>query len=313
MEQAQISPFDRGFLFGDGIYEGLRSAALPPGRRIIGLHRHINRMAHGLRATGIDFDATTLGTLTDQLLDANKLRDAFIYWQITRGTPDLAIGPVRSRVPPKTIRPTIFGYCTPLPTLDSQTEPAVKPACIGLDTRWTRGDIKSVSLLGNILAALEAARHGGEEAILVRPAAQTALVTEGTYTNIIIALPRAANGTDLPPPFDRFDVITPALESAPMLAGVTRDILLDSEHRIREQAVQMLDLANAAEIMLLGTTTMVTSITTLDGRQIGSGKPGPVARYLLNVLLGAIRSGHDDLPRQRATSDRAEVASTSAL
>jgi D-alanine transaminase len=160
-----VSVFVRGFIFGDGIYEGLRSVVVRGKRRVIGMNRHARRMQSGLDAIGIRFDAKFLAPLTDKLLDANGLDNAFIYWQVTRGTP-LPGMPVRSRVPGTApagqgMTPTIFGYATSWPGLVANAAPAIKPATTQPDLRWARGEIKSVSLLGNVLASLASAEHGG--------------------------------------------------------------------------------------------------------------------------------------------------------
>jgi len=175
---------------------------------VIGLGRHIRRMREGLRSIGIPHDPAGLGEICEGLLSANSLDDAFVYVQVTRGTPDLAKGPVRSRVPQPGMRPTVFAYCTPLPALESLDGPVAKAAVTGLDSRWEHGHIKSVSLLANIMAAMEAGLAGADEAILIRREAETALVTEGTYTNVVVATARREREAGLPAPFDRFDVAT---------------------------------------------------------------------------------------------------------
>ena len=94
-DQARVSVFDRGFIFGDGVYEGLRSVQIDGRRRVIGLGRHVRRLQEGLNEIGVGFDAAAIGGATDALLSANNLDDAFVYWQITRGTP-----PARGRARP---------------------------------------------------------------------------------------------------------------------------------------------------------------------------------------------------------------------
>ena len=180
--------------------------------------------------------------------------------------------------------PTVFGYCTPLPGLAANDEPVCKRAATASDVRWLNGRIKSISLLGNILAALEAARHGGDEAILLRETARGTLVSEGTYTNIFLATgPRGD------------EIVTPSLDSAPMLRGITRDILLCAVPSIIERPVLAAELATASEIMLVGTTTMVTSVVELDGRRVGAtAGPGTASRRLLQALVEAIRAGRDE-------------------
>jgi D-alanine transaminase len=149
------------------------------------------------------------------------------------------------------------------------------------DTRWLRGQMKSISLLGSVLAAIEADETGADDAILVRDG----LVAETTSANVVLAVPRADGTTEL---------VTPSLESVPILAGVTRDLLIEAAPRhgltILQRAVYLEELRSATEIMALGTLTMVTSVVKLDGRAVGQGTPGPVARRLMEVLHGAIRA-----------------------
>jgi D-alanine transaminase len=285
-EQARIDPFDRGFIFGEGIYEGLRSIAWKDSTRIVGLKQHIRRMQRGLDTAGIRHDITNLGDLSAELVRANSLRDAFVYWQITGGAPGEG-DPVRSRARGRNTRPTMFGYCTPQPSLDSQTVPATKRAITQPDLRWHLGWVKSISLMGNVLAARNADERGCDESIFIRGGNESGnggLVAEGLATNVLLALPGREGKTHL---------VTPALDSAPMLAGVTRDILLRLDPTIVQRPISAEELSDAREIMLLGTTTMVTSIVQLNGKQIGDGTPGPESRRLLELLVGALREGKD--------------------
>lgn len=262
-DQARISVFDRGFLFGDGLYEGLRAVD----GVIVGIDHHIERLRQGLAECRIrGFDPTRLGPLSRELLDANGLRDAFVYWQITRGTPG-PMSAVRSRLPSIDQSPTVFGYASPLGGLDSLQEPTSCSACVVEDTRWTRGRVKSISLLGNLLGVIEAAERRGDDAIFVR----SGFVSEGSTTNVILAI----GGT----------LVTPSLESAPMLDGVTRRLLLEQHPEIVERPVRGEELDRAGEIMLVGTLSMVRSVTALDGRSVGDGRVGEGARYLLASLV----------------------------
>ncbi len=274
--EARVSVFDRGFLFGDGIYEGLRAVRVGSSRRVIAINRHAQRLQAGLDAVGIQWDASRLPSLVNALLDANRLDDAFIYWQITRGTPP-AGAPPRTRVPAPGTTPTVLGFCSPFPGLASNQNPAVKNASVQHDIRWARGEVKSTSLLGNILVSMAAAQRGGEEAILVRDG----LLVEGGYTNVVLVTPEGI-------------LVTPSLDSAPMLAGVTRRIVLDLDPTILERPVRADELQTAREILLVGTTTMVTTVGTMDGRRIGDGMPGPQARRLLSLLVNAIAEGRED-------------------
>lgn len=287
-DQTRIDPFDRGFIFGEGVYEGLRSIAWKDGCRVIGLRRHIDRMQRGLDTARISFDISDLGPLTEQLVHANNLRDAFIYWQITGGTPGEG-DPVRTRARGKHTRPTIFGYCSPQPPLTAQSVPAVKRVITRRDIRWELGWLKSISLMGNVILAQQAEAAGVDEAILLRGGdaqGRGGLVSEGLATNVLLAVPdgRGGDGTEL---------VTPSLDSVSILTGVTRQILLMLEPTIRERPIRAEELQTASEVMLIGTTTMVTSITEVDGRRIGDGAPGPQARRLLKLLVDGLTTGRD--------------------
>lgn len=267
---AHVSPFDRGFLFGDGVYEGLRATR----GHVIAIDAHVERMRAGLDETRIrGFDPATLPELTRALLDANNIESAFVYWQVTRGAPR-AGDPVRQRVP-SPMAPTVFGFVAPLPPLDEVTSPTLRRATVRPDTRWERGWVKAISLLGGVLAAIEADEAGCDDAVLVRDG----LVTEGVATNVFIA----TGGR----------IATPSLESAPMLAGVTRRVLLEADPSIAQRPITEAELRAADEIMLVGTTTTVSSVTHLDGRPVGAarpGAPGPASRRLLATLRSAVEA-----------------------
>ena len=270
-EDARIDPFDRGFIFGDGLYEGLRAFD----GTIYGLDLHAARLSAGLRSCSIKgFDANSLGALSRDLLDANNLADAFVYWQITRGAPSLDASPkdIRKRIPGAEIaRPTVFGYCVPLPGVDACVAPKEVHAASVEDTRWSRCDIKSISLMGNVLAAIDAARAGEDDAILVRDG----FVTEGSSTNLFVA----RDGRIATPPVDRgFN-----------LQGVTRDKILRVMPHIEVREIAAEELRRADEIMLAGTITMVASVTRLDGRLVGEGKIGKAALSMYDALVADIR------------------------
>ncbi len=270
--EARVSAFDRGFLFGDGVYEGLRACD----GVIVGLGAHVERMRGGLAETRIEgFEPGELGTISETLLTANGLRDAFVYWQVTRGAPSRFDDPaaVRSRAPVRSagFSPTVFGFCNALPGLEAYVEPAVRSVAVRPDTRWRRGHIKSVSLMGNVLASLEAVEAGAEDAILVRDG----VVAEGTATNVVIA----KSGR----------LVTPPLGAGAILSGVTRRLILEEDPAIEIREIGVEELRSADEVMLVGTATMVVSVTRLDGRSVGTGKVGPAARGLLATLVRAIR------------------------
>ena len=291
-ESARISPFDRGFLFGDAVYEGLRSIAWDShaeggvsGSRSVGVDLHVDRLTRGLAEARIAcgaWDPRSLGQLTDELMHANGLRDAFVYWQVSRGTPS-GDEPLRQRVPPVTgLRSgvTVFGFCSPQATLGDLRRggPASKRCAVIADPRWSMGHLKSSSLIGNVISAIEGDDRGGDDAIFVRDG----VVVEGLATNVLIV---TAEG----------QLVTPSLSSAPMLAGVTRAILLhELKGEMIVRPVRLEELAHAREIMLTGSNTMVASVTSLvfgPGRNslpVGDGSTGPIAKRLSAILIDAI-------------------------
>lgn len=270
-QEAKVSVFDRGFIFGDGLYEGIRAF----GGWVRNLDDHIERLRQGLEEARIGWDPSALRQLCPRLLEANGLRDAFLYWQVTRGAPGPR-DPVRARIPPKDMAPTVFGYCAPLPGVDELVEPTRCSAVTLPDHRWERGHVKATSLIANVMAAMEADRAGGEEAVLLRDGS----VSESCATNIFLAVEGGRGGREL---------VTPPVGEVSILAGVTRKILLELMPEIRVRSVPEEELRGAAEIFLTGTMTTVKSIVRLDGRRVGDGGPGPFARAALDRYAAHIR------------------------
>ncbi len=289
-DQARISPFDRGFLFADGVYEAVRSGPALPGQagpRFIGMNRHVRRLARSLRELQIDFDAAQLAHVCAELVRRSQIDNALIYFQVTRGTPDLATQPGRSHLPPPGLKPTVFAFVrrTPGDPPDyANPQPPVKKCVTLTDQRWKRCDIKSVSLLGNVLASSQAAAAGGDEAILLREAAGgERTLSEGALTNVLIV---TGHG----------DLLTPPLHTGAVLPGITREILLDLDPTIRQEQITESQLRAAREVMLLGTTASVTAVTDLDGNAVSGGAPGPQAKRLAALLARAVVEGRDDIP-----------------
>ncbi|HZW09032.1 MAG TPA: aminotransferase class IV [Phycisphaerales bacterium] len=268
---AKISVFDRGFIFGDGIYEGIRAF---DGwvRRV---DDHIARMRQGLEEAGIGWDPEALRELCPRLLDANGLRDAFLYWQVTRGTPRPG-DPVRTRLATPGTEPSVFGYCVPLPPVEELVEPGRCEAATVTDDRWRKGHVKSISMLANVMAAIEADRAGAEEAILIRDGR----VSESCATNVFVVLRDGRGGREL---------ATPPVGDASILAGVTRKILLELLPETRVRPIALGELRAAEEVFLTGTITTIKSVVRIDGRPLGAGAPGPVARDTLARYAGYIR------------------------
>lgn len=274
VERAQVSAFDRGFILGDGVYEAFRAFRGVP----IAIGRHIERLAESLEAIDIPFDASRLVGMTHDLLEANRLDNAFVYWQVTRGVPGPG-QPLRSRIPMGEMEPTVFGYASVQPALESFREVPTCSASIVEDRRWLRARLKSISLAGNVITAMRARDNGAQEAVMVRDG----LVTEACASNVLLAV-REGSHTRL---------VTPSLESVPILAGITRARILELDPSIVERPVSEREIAEAAEVIMVGTTSLVTAVTHLDDRPVGDGAPGAHARRLFGLLMDATRAEID--------------------
>ena len=204
---AHISVLDRGFLFGDGVYEVVRFFE----RYGVALELHTQRLARSLSLAGIEgFDAQKFPQICADLLASNALQNATIYLQVTRG-----VGATRSHVPSTRLTPTVVAIATAVEPLDALTAPQEISAITAEDLRWRLCEIKTISLMGNILHLLEADRHGASEAILHRGG----FVGEGAYSNVSIV----RNGALITPPIH---------EDPPILHGTARADLLSAARRI---------------------------------------------------------------------------------
>jgi len=263
--EATISALDRGFIFGDGVYEVwrvVRGQMFEPAR-------HQARLERGLRelriARPVDGSLERLTAIGQRLLEENKLTegDATLYVEITRGT-----APRTHYFPPAGTAPTLLVMASAFAPSDTRftgTRVITQP-----DVRWLRCDLKTVQLLPNVLARQAATEAGASEAIFVRDGT----ITEGTHTTV-------------------FAVIDGVLRTHPasslVLPGVTRDVVIelapDAGIAVKEQAIGVDELSRATELFLTGTTTDVTPVVAVDGRPIANGSPGLVARGLLDRLL----------------------------
>ena len=266
--EVAVSPDDRGFLLGDGVYE---VAAAYDGK-FVALDRHMDRLRGSLREARIDDGvADPLESVFNELLERNGFSEsgkAMVYLQVTRGA-----APRTHAFPKIPVKPTVYAYAAPFPDmgdLEAGVGAITRP-----DLRWSRCDIKTISLIANVLANQEAKESGAFEAILIR----NSIVLEGTHTSI-------------------FGVIGGEVRTAPLspliLPGITREIVVglcrDNDIELREEPMTETELRRADEIFLTGTTTEVVGITKLDGEPVGDGKPGPVTTRLENLYRAVIRS-----------------------
>ena len=164
---------------------------------------------------------------------------------------------------------------TEQPPITQYDQPPTTQLALVDDRRWNRGHLKSISLLGNVLSAYEAQAMGAQEVAMHREG----LLTEACASNIIIAV----DGS----------LVTPSLNSASILEGATRARCLALDPSIIERPVGIHELLRADEVILVGTTSIVTSALSLDGRPIGDGTPGPHARRLLQLVMDDCRAQID--------------------
>ncbi|NUO62122.1 MAG: hypothetical protein HOQ11_03945 [Gemmatimonadaceae bacterium] len=258
---ASVSPFDRGFLFGDGVYEVVRAfdgELIEAGRH----WRRLERSLREVRIAGEKFAAEQMSELALRLLEENGLKrgHAIVYLEITRGSAT----PRTHHFPPAGTAPTVFAYATPFAPFDGQRINGV-PIILAPDERWGRCDIKSVNLLPNAMAKQAAVDAGAWETVFVRGG----VVTEGTSSNL-------------------FAVIGGVLRTHPathaILGGVTRDVVLETARAsgltVDETAFTVAELETAEEAFLTSTTNDVMPVVRVDATVIGSGEPGEIARRL---------------------------------
>jgi D-alanine transaminase len=260
IEQARIPVLDRGFIFGDGVYELIPVYSRRPFR----LAEHLRRLQHSLTSIKLanPHDDQTWTQLITRLIALNEADDQSVYMHVTRGPAK------RDHAFPKEVVPTVFLMSNPLTTPPQQQVREGVPAITAVDNRWLRCDIKAISLLPNVLLRQAAVESGCAEAVLLRDG----FMTEGAASNVFIV----NNGILLAPPKNHL-----------MLPGITYDVVLELaqangiRHEVRE--VPEAELRGADEIWMTSSTKEVLAITSLDGARVGEGKPGPLfARmYLL--------------------------------
>lgn len=267
MEQARISPMDRGFLFADGVYE-----VIPAFNGVLfRFEEHLRRLERSLSALYLinPHDRAGWCRRCEELIQRNGGGNLSLYLQITRGAADKR----DHAFPDPPVSPTVFMSTAPLtvPTEDSPDRITGAAAITLDDIRWGRCDIKSVSLLANLLLRQQALDAGAAEAILIRQGQ----VTEGAASNVFLVRDGAIH--------------TPPL-SHHLLGGITRDLVIElcQEHGlpVRERPLQAAELADADEIWLSSSTRDVLPVTRLDGQPVGDGSPGDTWKTLANHYIG---------------------------
>lgn len=265
-QDAKISPMDRGFLFGDGIYEVIPCH----NRKPIALQRHIDRLQRNLMAIGIKtgHHDSHWRDIVNTLAQESSSEHCGVYLHVSRGA-----SAKRHHTYGNDLSPTEFAYSFQIPAPPSS---ANKPS-IGLklhsqeDLRWLHCDVKVTALLGNVLHYQHAVDAGYDEALLYRPNGK---ITEASASNVFCI----KNGA----------IFTPALDHT-LLPGITRGLIIDvvtdhSDIKVAEQDLSLEDFLDADEVWLSSSTREIAPVTRIDDRVIGNGQIGPVWTRVIDLF-----------------------------
>ncbi len=258
VDEAKISIEDRGFQFGDGIYEVI---AAYDGRPFLA-ERHLARLKRSAAAIGLDFDPDQhpLMPIIDQGLRRCGFKDTLVYIQITRGTAP------RSHTIPAGMKPTVVMTFKPLPTVPEERRRRGLKVMTIPDGRWAKCHIKAIILLPNVLARHQAIAQGYDDAIFVTDAGE---VRECTSANVFVV-----HGSNMATP----------CRTESVLHGITQGFIFDCAAAIglqlEERIIHRDSLRDADEVFMSSTTVEVLAITSIDGHAIGSGHVGPITQRI---------------------------------
>ena len=253
LEEARVSVLDRGFIFGDGVYELVPVYSRVPFR----LDEHLARLERSLGEAKIrnPYERAQWRDIIYRLVDAQPFEDQGVYFQVTRGVAK------RDHAFPKGVEPTVFMMANPLVTPPCELVEQGAAAVSAQDNRWLRCDIKSISLIGNCLLRQVSAEAGAAETILFRDGK----LTEASASNVFAV----KRGVILTPP-----------KSNLILPGITYDVITELAQAnalpLEVRDVQEAEVRGADEIWLTSSSKEVLAVVMLDGRQVGDGRPGPV-------------------------------------
>jgi D-alanine transaminase len=257
LAEAKVPVLDRGFVFGDGVYEMVPVYSRRPFR----LDAHLSRLQaslDGIRLANPHGMAEWRERIL-QLIELQNFADQSVYIQVTRG-----VAP-RDHAFPEDAAPTVFMFAQPLVTASDAQKAAGVCAVTAVDSRWLRCDIKAISLLANILLRQQAVDAGCAETVMLRDG----FLTEGAASNIFVV----KDGVLLAPP-----------PSNLMLTGITYDVVLelaaanDIPHAVR--AISEAEVRGADELWMTSSTREIMAIVMLDGAPVGTGVPGPLAQRM---------------------------------
>lgn len=264
LAEAKISVLDRGFLFGDGVYEVIPAYF----GKLFCLEAHLQRLNNSLSSIRLDVVKNTqqwLDILQPLLVEGDA---QYIYLQITRGVADK-----RDHAFPEGCQPTIFAMCSAIAPF--AREQGVQAITLD-DMRWKLCNIKATTLLANILLRQQAVDKNTAEAILIKQG----YATEGAASNLFVVLDD--------------ELITPP-NSNDILPGITRDVIIDLARKngisVREEAISLADLQRASEVWLTSSTREILPVITLDNQPVGSGQVGPVWHAMQKIFQAYKRAG----------------------
>ena len=254
---AKVSVLDRGFIFGDGVYELVPVYSRVPFR----LGEHLARLERSLAAVAIrnPYSREQWREIIFRLIDQQPFDDQGVYFQVTRGVAK------RDHAFPKNVEPTVFMMSNPLVNPPAEQVERGAAAVSAQDNRWLRCDIKSISLVGNVLLRQLSAEAGAAETILFRDGK----LTEASASNVFVV---------------RRGVIQSPPKSSLILAGITYDVVAELAAAnglpLEFKDITETEVRTADEIWVTSSSREVFAIVSLDGAKIGDGRPGPVFRRM---------------------------------
>ena len=286
LANAQVSVLDRGFIFGDGVYEVIPIDTLDGLRAPFRAADHFARLGRSLAAIGMDnpYSAEEWLALLDELVERHPWTRQSVYIQVTRGVAK------RDHGFPSGVTPTVFAATWPWPEIPSEQIERGIAVAMHADERWLHCEIKSTSLLGNVLMKQFATEHGAYEVIMHRDGR----LTEASSANVLIV---------------QGDLIVAPLKDNAILPGITYDAVFDIA-RARGAAtearmIRVEELRTADEIWISSSGREVLAVTRLDGAPVGNGAPGPMYRKVLAWYQDAKRDEARRWQAQRANFKKA--------
>ena len=267
-EEATISVFDRGFIFGDGVYEV--TAVL--GGKLVDCEAHLDRLARSCGEIRIElpWSKEELVAIHREMIARNSLEEGGIYLQVSRGASD------RDFPFPKDVKPTLVLFTQARNYVDSPTAKTGIKVVTCPDQRWARRDIKTVNLLGPVLAKQFAAESGAQEAWMI----EDGVVTEGASSTAWIVKGKTLISRPL---------------SHKVLPGITRTAVLsflaETDYTFEERTFTLEEALDAEEAFITSATSLVMPVVQIDGHHIHNGAPGPVAQRLREIYVALARKG----------------------